>query len=283
MNALAALPIRNGWYRGCLEWYRSMTSADAIWFVVVNGSLLGVLVLQRGSTLEGTALSLAAVSLPGVLGMMVGFGGLMEPMFPLVVEREDGTLLRHKAVPHGIEGYLISRLVAALISTAIGLLVIFGLGTWLVGGLVPTGADGWLGLAWVTALGLLATLPWGLIMGSVFTSPQAVGGMGMLATAGLATISGIFFPITQLWTWVQWIGQALPIYWIGLGMRSSFLPDAAAAVEIGGSWRTTQTVIVLGLWAVIGIALAPRVLRRMARRESGSSVQQRREKAMQRV
>jgi ABC-2 type transport system permease protein len=34
---------------------------------------------------------------------------------------------------------------------------------------------------------------------------------------------------------------------------------------------------------VIGLALAPVLLRRMARREAGSSVAERREKAMQRV
>jgi ABC-2 type transport system permease protein len=44
-----------------------------------------------------------------------------------------------------------------------------------------------------------------------------------------------------------------------------------------------ETVAVLGVWAVAGLVLAPVVLRRMARRESGSSVAARREKAMQRI
>ncbi|MGW6460642.1 ABC transporter permease, partial [Streptomyces sp. NPDC055078] len=58
---------------------------------------------------------------------------------------------------------------------------------------------------------------------------------------------------------------------------------AAVAVEIGESWRQLETVAVLGAWAVAGLLVAPVVLRRMARRESGSSVAQRREKALQRV
>jgi ABC-2 type transport system permease protein len=37
---------------------------------------------------------------------------------------------------------------------------------------------------------------------------------------------------------------------------------------------------VLGLWAVVGLALAPRVLRRMAQRESGSAVEERRQRVM---
>lgn len=66
-------------------------------------------------------------------------------------------------------------------------------------------------------------------------------------------------------------------------MRSALLPDSAVAVEIGESWRHLETVAVLGAWAVIGLAVAPFILRRMARRESGSTVAERREKALQRV
>jgi ABC-2 type transport system permease protein len=39
---------------------------------------------------------------------------------------------------------------------------------------------------------------------------------------------------------------------------------------------------VLGAWAIVGLLLAPPVLRRMARRESGSAVEERRHQAMQR-
>jgi ABC-2 type transport system permease protein len=56
-----------------------------------------------------------------------------------------------------------------------------------------------------------------------------------------------------------------------------------ASVEIGHSWRHLATFGVLGAWAVIGLVLAPVLLRRMARRESGSVVAARREKAMARA
>jgi ABC-2 type transport system permease protein len=83
--------------------------------------------------------------------------------------------------------------------------------------------------------------------------------------------------------WLAWIAQVFPVYWLGLGMRSALLPDAAAAIEIGGSWRPVETAAVLGAWVVAGLVLAPIVLRRMARKESGSRVAERRERALQRV
>ena len=84
-----------------------------------------------------------------------------------------------------------------------------------------------------------------------------------------------FVPVYQV------VAQVFPMYWMGLGMRSAFLPEAAAAQEIGGSWRTAETVAVLGTWAVVGALVTPVLLRRMARRQTGSQVQAAREATMQ--
>jgi ABC-2 type transport system permease protein len=50
------------------------------------------------------------------------------------------------------------------------------------------------------------------------------------------------------------------------------LPAEMVAVEIGQSWRTIEMFAVLGVWAVIGLLLAPILLRRMAQRQSGSAI-----------
>ncbi|WP_225881897.1 ABC transporter permease [Streptomyces aureocirculatus] len=114
--------------------------------------------------------------------------------------------------------------------------------------------------------------------------PSARGqGLVQLPVLAMIGVSGIFYPVTALPGWLQAVAQATPIYWLGLGMRSALLPDTAAAVEIADSWRPLETAAALGVWAALGLALAPVVLRRMARRESGSRVAARREKALQRV
>jgi ABC-2 type transport system permease protein len=148
-------------------------------------------------------------------------------------------------------------------------------------GLMTNGLEGWLTVVWVTVLGILATLPIGIIIGSLVPGVQKVGTWGMLPFATLTGISGIFFPIQSLWGWLQGVAQVFPLYWLGLGMRSAFLPTSAASAEIGGSWRTGWTVLVLALWAVAGLAMALIVLRRMARRQTGSSVEAAREQALQ--
>jgi ABC-2 type transport system permease protein len=138
----------------------------------------------------------------------------------------------------------------------------------------------WLTLAWVLILGLVATGCIGAVLGSLISTPRGAGYMS-LPVMGLVAISGIFYPIPTLPAWLKDIAQVFPVYWLGLGMRSALLPASADTLEIDGSWRHLQTLGVLSPWAAIGLVLAPIVLRRMARRESGSRVAARRERTLQ--
>lgn len=277
------LAVRAGLVRGRIELRQALTNAGDLWNHLFPAVVfLTTMIFMRGAKVPGTDFSLDARTLPSVLGAGIAFSGLMTMAVMLTIEREDGTLLRAKAMPNGMIGYLVGKVVltsgASLVTFALtlvpGLILFDGVA---VGGLGP-----WLTLAWVVPLGLLATMPIGAIFGSLFASPRSVGAV-FFPLAGLIAVSGIFYPITSLPQWLQWLAQLFPVYWLGLGTRSALLPDALAAVELGGSWRQLETVAVLGVWAAVGLIVAPIVLRRMARRESGSSVAARRDKAMQRV
>jgi ABC-2 type transport system permease protein len=80
---------------------------------------------------------------------------------------------------------------------------------------------------WVLVLGLLATAPIGAIIGALVKSSGAGFGLTFFPLAALVAISGIFYPISALPAWVQWIAQVFPVYWLGLGLRSVFSPAAA--------------------------------------------------------
>jgi ABC-2 type transport system permease protein len=269
--------------RGRIELRQMLTSGqDLSGNLIMTAILLTVMVFLRSSKVPGTSFSLGATTLPGVLGMGIGFGGLVVLAQLLTIEREDGTLLRAKAVPNGMTGYLIGKIVTVSGITLVNVAIQLTAGLFLLGGLAADSLGSWLTLAWVVLLGLVATLPVGAVLGSLFPSPRSMQ-LVMPLVMGLVAISGIFYPITHLPHWLQWIGQAFPVYWLGLGVRSALLPHHLAAVEIGHSWRHLETLGVLGAWAAAGLITAPVVLRRMARRESGSSVAARRDKAMQRI
>ncbi|MQA15755.1 MAG: ABC transporter permease [Pseudonocardiaceae bacterium] len=271
--------VRLGLDRGLREFRQTLFSSDQWFTVFIAAVFLTVLAFQRGSTVAGTPL--AMMTLPSMLGMLVAFGGVIGAASQLSMHRIDGTLLRAKAVPQGMVGYLVSRVVQVSLDAIPSLLIILIPGLFLLPELAVVGIAGWLTLVWVLALGLLATLPWGAVIGSLTKTPQSTFGFTMLPIVGLTAISGIFYPISAVWGWLQVIAQLFPVYWLGLGMRSALLPDAAVAAEIGASWRTLETIGVLAAWAVVGLLLAPPVLRRMARRESGSAMEARRQRAMQ--
>jgi ABC-2 type transport system permease protein len=282
MNAKTAA-LRSGLSRGWIEFKQTWTNReDLVGQIVFAALFLGVVFFMRDATVPGTGFSLGAATVPGVLGAGIVFTGLTGAASYLVIDREDGTLLRAKATPNGMLGYLIGKTTTLSLGQFASLLVVLIPCLFLYPSLAPDGLWSYLHLLAVLVLGLFATLPIGAALGSLISSPRSTG-LIVLPVMGLGAISGIFYPVIALPVWVQDIAQVFPMYWLGLGMRSALLPDSAIVAEIGRSWRPVPTLAVLVAWAVIGLALAPVLLRRMAQRESGSSVAERREKAMQRV
>lgn len=273
--------LRPGFSRGLIELRQSFRGAGLLGHLLWPVVTLVVVYLLRDTRFKGGEFALGTIILPSVLGMFIALGVLLLIQY-LTAEREDGTLLRAKATPNGIRGYLVGKLVTVSGTLLAYLAILLIPGLLIVHGLDVGSLRSWLTLGWVMLLGLVATQSIGAILGALVSSPRGAGYIS-LPVMCLIAISGIFYPITAFPGWVQAIAQAFPMYWLGLGMRSALLPDAFAGIEIGGSWRQLETLVVLGTWAVVGVALAPIVLRRMARRESGSSVAKRRDQALQRV
>jgi ABC-2 type transport system permease protein len=271
--------IRAGLARGIIELRHGLADFQEWAFnLIVIGSLVVVLWFQRDSTVEGTTLPLAALTLPSLAGLMIAYGGFLAMSSSLAYDREDGTLLRAKATPNGIVGYLASRIVYTAATALITIVVMLAAGRIIVDDLTVD----WLVLAWVVLLGLASVLPWGAMIGARTRSSASSTGLTFLILGGLVGISGIFYPVTAMPGWLQAVAQVFPMYWLGHGVRAALLPDAAAAAELGGEWRLWQAAGVIGAWAVAGMLLAPAVLRRMARRESGSTVQASKQRIMSR-
>ena len=177
--------------------------------------------------------------------------------------------------------YVIGKITLTSASTLTGLVITLVLGLIAFPGVRLT-FPGAATLVWVAVLGLLATIPIGVTVGSLIPNPRFFP-LVMFPFGAIVAVSGIFYPIAHLAGWLQAVGQLFPVYWLGLGMRAALLSPGLASVELDGSWRLPYVLLVLVVWSVIGLVAAPAVLRRMARRESGSRVAARRERAMLRA
>lgn len=264
--------VRAGIQRGAIETRQKVRSIGEIWGEVWPWVIaVFVMFTLRGNTVSGTDISVGLLAIPGILGMAVLYTGMMGLSLELVTDKGDGTLLRMKAVPNGMIGYLTGKFLGRAELTVVSLLIVAIPAAFLFNGLQLQSVTAWGRMLWVLLLGLLAVLPLGAIIGSLFDTMQSLG-MLTLLIMGLVVLSGIFYPITSFPGWLQVIGQIFPMYWLGLGMRSALLPDSTLAAEIGQSWRTVETVTALGVWAVIGLVVAPVVLRRMTRKATGASI-----------
>src|SRR5688500_16761987 len=107
MNPMAAA-VRSGIRRGGYELRQAFTTpTDLIGIIVPTAILLTVMIFMRDASVGATGFSLGTMSMTGALGMTVAFSGMMTVSQQLAVEREDGTLLRAKAIPNGMFGYLV--------------------------------------------------------------------------------------------------------------------------------------------------------------------------------
>lgn len=291
MNERTAMPsttsnptlnaYRAGLRRGMVSTRISLTTPSDVLSTVIPLALfvVALLFLQRFD-FQDSEVSLGVMILPGVLALGVFYSAVMGIAGVLVMDRTNGTLLRSKSVPGGTTGYLVGEIVANAIVTVASTLVLLTTGLILFDGLLFDSPARWLIFAIVLVIGLVATLAIGAVIGSLISSPKNMG-LVMLPLMGLISISGIFYPLVALPVWLQWIAQVFPLYWFGLGMRASLLPESMVSVEVGESWRLEWIFIVLIAWAILSLALAPKMLSRMARRESGSSMAARRKELQQ--
>ncbi|GAB7033100.1 ABC transporter permease [Streptomyces sp. NPDC021749] len=271
--------VRAGWLRGGIEIRHLLRNPKELSGHLVNIMVALVVVRFMDGDVPGTHIPMAHLTLSGFAAYLLFQIGLVNLPQILVTEREEGALLRLRTTPGGIPAYLIAKSVVVVALALATLVVLLSAGALLANGPLPHGVDNWLTLLWVGALGLLAVVPLGAAIGAVLPNPREALALIMLPAMGLLVTSGAMFPLTSLPAVVQKIASFFPLKWMAQGLRSALLPDAAQAAEPAGSWELPTVALVLTAWAVAGFLLAIPLLRRAARRESGSRLGERHRKA----
>ncbi|MFI9050081.1 ABC transporter permease [Streptomyces sp. NPDC053427] len=270
---------RAGFLRGGIELRHFLRNRKEMAGQLANVVVALVLAANLSKNVPGTHIPMAHLTLSGFAAYLLFQIGLVNLPQILVTEREEGALLRLRATPGGIPAYLVAKSLL-VVAMALGtLVVLLGAGALLVDGPLPRDPGGWLTLLWVAGLGLLAVVPLGAAIGAVLPNPREALALLMLPVMGLLFTSGAMFPLTAMPVPVQNIASVFPLKWMAQGVRSALLPDAARVAEPAGSWELPTVALVLSAWAVLGFLLAVPLLRRAARRESGSRLAERHRKA----
>ncbi|MFE7036593.1 ABC transporter permease [Streptomyces sp. NPDC057621] len=272
---------RAGIQRGRIELRHLLRSPKEMSGHVTNVVVALAIAAYVTGDVPGTHVPMAHLLLAGFAAYLLFQIGLVNLPQILVTEREEGTLLRLRATPGGIPAYLVAKSVLVVVMATGTLALLLAVAALLADGPLPHGPGGWLTLLWVTMLGLLAVVPLGAAIGAVLPNPREALALIMLPTMALLFTSGTVFPITSLPVPVQQVASVFPLKWMAQGLRSALLPDSARTAEAAGSWELPMVALVLTAWAVLGFLLAVPLLRRAARRESGSRLSARHRKAAQ--
>lgn len=280
-----AWAVRLGLRRGVTEFGHMLRTAEDVgWNVVIGIAILVYLWTQRDTPVPGAdGLTLPDLALPGILAATIMFGMTLGPAFALATEVEDGTVLRLRATPRGTTTYTVGMLTAQVLGTLPMLAVLLVPWPFLLGDPMHQGAGGWAAAVGWLLLGTLAVLPVGVVAGALCGRPARVVPFVVAPVVVLAFVSGVFGPPTSLPGWAQGVVQVFPLYWLAHGLRSTSLPAGAEALEIGGAWHPGIAAAVLAAWAVVGVVLAPLVLRRVTSRQTAGAMAARLQAHLQRT
>jgi ABC-2 type transport system permease protein len=142
--SMVSTAVRSGFARGGIELRQTITTVTDLWtYLFPSVMVLGTIFFMRGAHVPGTDFSLGARTLPSSFGMGLAFAGLITVAQLLMVDREDGTLLRAKATPNGMAGYLVGKVVLVGGMTVITFLIQLIPGLFLVDGTTAGILFGW--------------------------------------------------------------------------------------------------------------------------------------------
>lgn len=173
----------------------------------------------------------------------------------LAIQQFDGTLKQLAATPLPKASFFIGLVGTAVVYTLLQLVVMMILGVAAYGIELPD-ANGWLTLVWIVLLGVPAGCVLGVAITKIIPSANAAPAVIQAPFIILQFISGVFFTLASLPTWLQWVAGVFPLRWLAQGLRSVFLPDVYKMAEPGMSWQLELAAIVLAVWIVAGLGLS---------------------------
>ncbi|OEV04089.1 ABC transporter permease [Streptomyces oceani] len=172
---------------------------------------------------------------PGVLSWGVANAAVFGVGFVLMQWRRDDLLRLIRMTPTPVSAILASRYVLALaigvvqsvLFVAVAVLPVFGLSL----------SGSWPAALPVLVLGITAFLALGVIVGSYARTPEAVAAVANCLMIPMAFLSGSFFPLDAMPSWMQSISWVLPLRYVNEGISTAITGEGSSTdvlVACGG-------------------------------------------------
>jgi ABC-2 type transport system permease protein len=221
-----------------------------------------------GQDLGGSGITFSQYFVAGMIASGILYTSFQNLAIAIPMEREDGTLKRLQGTPLPPAAFFIGKIGMVFVAYIAQVTILIAVGVLFFGIDIPTTPLAIFTFIWVSVLGLIAFTLLGIAYSVV---PKQGRGAAALVTPVVLVLqftSGVFFVFSDLPQWMQSFASLFPLKWLTQAMRSVFLPDSAAAMEVSGSWELGMTAIVLVIWIILGALLATFFFRWTPRGES---------------
>jgi ABC-2 type transport system permease protein len=207
-------------------------------------------VMPAFQAIQTNDLSFISYLVPSILGMSLMQLGVFSAI-PLVADREKLILKRLQATPlkrwQLVGSNVLMRLLIAVFQTAI----IVGVGS---AAYHVEIAGSWLLIGALILIGSLAFIALGYVIASFAKSEESANGMTSVVQFPLMFLSGTFFPIDAMPDALKVVARALPLTYLGDGLRQVMV----AGTPFAPLW---VCFAFLAVWLVVCFGIAARFFR----------------------
>lgn len=236
------------------QFFRDRNSA------VFNFAFPMVLLVIFGSVFGGQdiapGITFAQYFVAGMIASGVLYTSFQNLAIAIPLEREDGTLKRLQGTPMPKGSYFIGKIGTVFVAYVAQVTILITVGVLFYGIELPQTATQWFTFVWASVLGLIGCTLLGIAFSVVPKTGRGASAVATPIVLVLQFTSGVFFVFSQLPEWMQTFASLFPLKWLAQAMRSVFLPESAAALEVAGSWELGMCAFMLALWCVIGLVLS---------------------------
>jgi ABC-2 type transport system permease protein len=201
-------------------------------------------------SLQTGQLNSVSFFVPSILAMALMQLGVFASI-PLVQQREKLILKRLNATPLPRWALVGSNVAVRLIIAAVQTALIVGIGITVLGVQIPGNP---LLIAAFVLLGALTFTSIGYVIASFARTEEAANGITSVVQFPLMFLSGIFFPIEVLPSWLKTVATFMPLTYLGDALRQTMVGGAPfVPLWVDGA--------VLGGWLVVTLGVSARFFR----------------------
>jgi ABC transporter DrrB family efflux protein len=209
-----------------------------------------------GSAIHVTGIRYQDYLLPGLLGQSVAFG-VIGAGVATATDFSSGVVDRFRSLPVTRMSVISAQVIGQILEQILGIVIVAGIGLAL-GWRPHLGSGKIIELVALMLLGLFAFTWFGVLMGMLIRSSDAVQGIGFAVMLPLSFLAGTFVPISGMKLVPRAIAE-----WDPLSALVAAIRHVCQGTNSTGSWQLVHPVTAMVGWCVLIIAVCvPLALRR---------------------